>query len=176
MIFGNPLSFAVEAIVEPGPEFSPVFGANVAGRMRVLVGGTAVGDIEKPSCVPRALSEHLVQLCATAGALWHPLLAGIAPEEQFKMLDEALFLGGGNPELEQCHDLVFLTNVSEAFDPVKGFVLAPSSGEMVLLVKLNIDSPLIHRAITQTEFCEATAAFANWVNEQEHELLNESAV
>jgi hypothetical protein len=176
MIFGNPLNFAVEALVEPGPEFPPSFGGNVAGRMRLHVGGLSVGDVSKPSCVPRVLSEHLAELCATSRLLWHPLLASIPPEEQFQMLDEALFLGGGNPELEECHETIFLTNVSEAFNPVKGFALSPSPEEILLLLRLDEGGPIVHRNIPYAEFCNVTAAFAHWVGEQERALLNGATV
>lgn len=176
MIFGNPLSFAVEAVVEPGPEFPPSFGGNVAGRIRLVIGGVSVGDISEPSCVPRALSDHLIALCATTRMLWHPLLAGIRPEEQFPMLNEALLLGGGSPELEECHETIFLTNVSEAFDPVKGFVLSPSPGEMVILLKLDEGGPLVCQVIPYAEFCGVTAAFAHWVDEQERALRKGSEV
>ncbi len=175
MIFGNPLSFAVEAVVEPGPEFLPNFGGNVVGRMRVFVGGTSVGNIEEPNCILRALSEDLVELCETDRALWHPSLAGIAPEEQFQLLDAALFLGGGKQDLEACHSMVFLTNVSEAFDLIKGFILSPSPNEIFVLLKLDLGSPLIHRVIPYAEFCSVSASFAHWVSEQERVLLNGAA-
>ena len=176
MIFGNPLNFAVEAVVEPGPKFPPSFGRNVAGRMRLLVGGVSVGDINEPSCAPRALSEHLAEMCASSRKLWHSSLSGVPPEQQFQMLDQALFLGGGNRELKKCHETVFLPNVSEAFDPVKGFVLSPSSGEMVLLLRLDDEGPLIHRNIPYAEFSSVTTAFAHWVTEQERTLLNGATV
>ena len=176
MIFGDPLNFAVEALVEPGPEFPPSFGGNVAGRMRLLVGGVSVGDISEPSCVPRVLSEHLTEICATAHTLWHPSLAGIPPEGQFQMLDEALFLGGGNPELVQCNQTSFLTNVSEAFDPIKGFALSPSPNEILVLLRLDEGGPFVHRNIPYIEFCSVAAAFAHWVGEQERTLLNGATV
>jgi hypothetical protein len=176
MIFGNPLNFAVEALVEPGPEYPPSFGRNVAGRMQLIVGGVSVGDISEPSCVPRHLSEHITELCATSRTLWHSSLSGAPPEKQFQMLDEALFLGGGNPELEECHETIFLTNVSEAFDLVKGFVLSPSPDEIVLLLRLDEGGPLIHRNIPYAEFSSVTAAFAHWVTEQERTLLNRATV
>ncbi len=171
MIFGNPSNFAVEALVEPGPEFSSSFGGNVAGRMRLLVGGISVGDIDEPSCIPRVFSEHLTELCATSHTLWHPSLSGVPPEMQFQMLDDALFLGGGSPELEGCQETIFLTNVSEAFDPIKGFVLSPSPDEIVVLLRLGEGGPLIHRNIPYVEFCNVAAAFAQWVNEQERALV-----
>lgn len=171
MIFGNPLSFAVEALVEPGPEYPPAFGSNVAGRMRLLVGGVSVGDISEPSCVLRALSEHLTELCATSCKLWHSSLSGVPPEKQFQMLDQALFPSGGNPELEQCQQTIFLTNVSEAFDPVKGFVLSPSPDEILVLLRLDEGGPFVHRNIPYAEFCSVAAAFAHWVGEQERTLL-----
>jgi hypothetical protein len=176
MIFGNSSSFAVEVVVEPGPEYPPSFGRNVAGRMRLIVGGVSVGDISEPSCTPRHLSEHLTELCATSRKLWHSSLSGATPEKQFQMLDEALFLGGGKPELEDCHETIFLTNVSEAFDPVKGFVLSPSPDEIVLLLRLEEGGPLIHRKIPFAEFSDVTAAFAHWVTEQERTLLNGATV
>ena len=176
MIFGNPLSFAVEAVVEPGPAFPPTFGRNVAGRMRLFVGGVSVGDIREPSCVPRALSDHLAGLCASVGKLWHPVLAGATPEEQFRLLDDALFLGDGNSALEECHDMVFLTDVDEAFDPIKGFALSPSPGEIILLLRLDEGFPLVHRTVPYVEFCDVAASFAHWVAEQEGVLLNGSAV
>lgn len=176
MIFGNPSDFAVEAVVEPGPEYPPSFGLNVGGRMRLIVGGVSVGGISEPSCTPRHLSEHLTELCTTPRKLWHSSLSGATPEKQFQMLDETLFLGGGKPELEECHAKIFLTNVSEAFDPVKGFVLSPSPDEIVLLLRLEEGGPLIHHMIAFAEFSGVIAEFAQWVAEQERTLLNGAAV
>ena len=176
MIFGNPSDFAVEAMVEPGPEYPPSFGSNVAGRMRLIVGGVSVGDIGEPSCIPRHLSEHLTEVCSTSRTLWHSSLSGATPEKQFQMLDEALFLGGGKPDLEEYHETVFLTNVSEAFDSIKGFVLSPSPDEIVLLLRLEVGGPLIHRKIAFAEFSGVTEAFAKWVAEQEQTLLNGASV
>jgi hypothetical protein len=174
MIFGNPSSFAVEAVVEPGSEFPPAFGANVAGRMRVLVGGQSVGDINEPSCWLRPLSDHLCGLCVPDRLLWHPVLEGVLPNEQFEMLDEALFKGGGNPDLETCRDTTFLTNISEAFDPIKGFALSPSPERIVLLLKLEEGGPLVQCDISSAEFCGVADAFASWIGEQECTLLNRS--
>jgi len=176
MIFGNPLTFAAEVVVEPGPEFPATFGSNVAGRMRLIIGGTNVGNIDEPRCVPRALSEHLVELSASAPALWHPLLEDVAPHEQLKLLDDALFLGGGRPELENCHSLIFLTNVSEAFDPIKGFALCHSPSEIYLLLKLEVSGPVLHFVVPYEEFAGVAAALAQWVSEQERMLLNGPAV
>lgn len=176
MIFGNPLNFAVEALVEPGPQFPPSFGGNVAGRMRLLVGGVSVGDISEPSCVPRGLSEHLTELCAAAHTLWHPSFAGVQPEELFQMLDEAMFLGDGEPELKECHGTIFLTNVSEAFDQIKGFALSPSPNEILVLLRLGEGGPFVHHNIPYTEFCSVSAAFARWIGEQERTLLNRATV
>jgi hypothetical protein len=176
MIFGNPSGFAVEAVVEPGPEYPPSFDSNVGGRMRLIVGGISVGDISEPSSIPRHLSEHLTEVCSSSRKLWHSSLSGATPEKQFQMLDEALFLGGGKPELEECHETVFLTNVSEAFDPIKGFVLSPSPDEIVLLLRLEEGGPLIHRKITFAEFSGVTVAFSQWVAEQERTQLNGASV
>lgn len=175
MIFGNPLNFAVEAFAERGPNFPPSFGGNIHGSMRLLIGGVSVGSIDEPSCVLRNLSEHLTELCAAAPALWHPSLSGRSPEQQFQMLDQALFLGGGDPELERCHETVFLTNVSEAFDPIKGFALSSSFDEILVLLRLENNGPLIHRSIPFADFQSATSAFANWVAEQEGIYLSGAA-
>lgn len=176
MVIGNPESYAVEALVEPGPEFPPVAGNNVAGRMRLLVRGAIVGDIKEPSCIPRVLSEHLLEVCGRVGSLWHPLLADRSPEQQFEILDKALFLGGGAPQLEKCHAMVFLTNVSEAFDSVKGFVLSRSGVEFEVLLRLEDGGPVLHRIVPRAEFSGVAVAFDDWVNEQERRLLYGSAV
>jgi hypothetical protein len=78
--------------------------------------------------------------------------------------------------LEDCHETVFLTNVSEAFDPVKGFVLSPSPDEIVLLLRLEEGGPFIHCKIPYAEFSEVTVGFAQWVTEQERTLLNGATV
>ena len=176
MVFGHPSSFAVEAFVERGDEFPPTFGGNVVGRMCLHIGGAVLGDLGEPSCVLKALSQHLLELRDGADTLWHPLLAGAAPEQQFQLLDEALFLGGGARELQDCSRLVFLTNVSEAFDPMKGFALCPSPGEVLVLLRTEEGGPIATRAISFTEFSAVAAAFAQWVTVQEGLLLNGSAV
>jgi len=76
MVFGDPATFAIEAITEPGPEFSATFGQNILGRFRFHFGELVVGNFNEPGCVLRFVSLHLVVLCASAASLWHGSLAG----------------------------------------------------------------------------------------------------
>src|SRR4051812_10191456 len=140
MIFGAPSTFAVEAIPGKG------WGANVAGRFRVHIGGTAIGDFEEPDCWLGPFSQHLLRLAAASGALWHQSLEGLSPREQFELLDNALFVGTVDEVPEEYYLMEFLTNVSEVFDDVKAFLVSPSSEDVMALVKLlHADQFISHR-------------------------------
>lgn len=176
MIFGDPNHFAVEAVVELGPEFAPLLGNNVVGRIRVFAGGLAYGDFNEPSCVLRPVSEHLVELCERLGTLWHPSLSSASPDRQFNLLDVWLFLGGSDePEPEGLAGCIFLTNVSEAFDNIKAFLVCPPTGSAYALLQVQPSSAVCRVAITSAEFCSVATAFASWLESQEHGLLQSRA-
>jgi hypothetical protein len=173
MIFGAPSDFAIEAALEPGPDLPNIVGSNVAGRMRLFIGGRAVGNFDEPACVLRAVSEHLVTFSAAAHSLWHPTLNGLQPMGQFSVLNEALFLGCDEEPPEEYARCGFLTNISEAFDGVKGFLLFPGNGLFVTLIEQG--QVFSHHTIPYTGFCTVAARFALWVREQELALLGKSA-
>src|SRR5438045_6875569 len=118
MLIGNPESFALEAIIEPGPELPSFFGSNVTGRFRLFIGGLEIGKFAEPCCVLRTLSQHLVVMCASASALWHESLAGKTPEVWFKLINDALYITGVPKPPDAYYRLDFLTNVSEALNNV----------------------------------------------------------
>ena len=172
MLFGDPCRFAVEAMVEPGPDYSSVLGSNVMGRMCLRVEGSVLGNLAEPCCVMATLSRHLVTICASSAGLWHPSLAGLTPEGQFDALDRALFSDDVSSPLESMSLCIFLTNVSEAFDPVKGFAIRmPASDRIRLLVRLSESDEITHWDVLQHDFCAAAGSFATWVQTLERELL-----
>lgn len=175
MFFGNSETFALEAIIEPGPEFPPFFGNNIAGRFRLFFGGLEVGDFAEPCCWLKPLSETLVVKCASASALWHESLAGKSPDDWFKLLDDALYIIGLPETPEAYCRMDFLTNDSEALNNVKGFLVAPPGKQLHALLQLPESEAIHHHVIPLHEFCAVSAQFAAWVSEREHELLQGSA-
>ncbi len=167
MLFGHSSSFAVEAI--PGPEAgSPRFvGSSLAGRIQIHVGGQVIGDFTEPCCVFRSLAEHLTTLCASSGALWHKSLEGLEPQAIFETLDRACFQGQDEPYPPVFDLTSFLTNISECFDSVKGFVVAPREGIFLVLVQLQPSGRLVSRELTIAQWSAASASFAAWLHEQE---------
>ena len=173
MLFGSPESFAVEAVVEPGPEFQPVLGSNVVGRLRIFVEGASIGDFDEPACVLRALCDHLMDFCVDGTALWHESLSGLSSHEQFSLLDEALFTGDAEHEIEtMLWRTTFLTNASEAFDGVKGFLVRPPGQSVTMLVRLDGSTHVLCANIPETEFRAVASQFSAWVQSTEHELLS----
>jgi len=175
MLFGDPAAFAVEAIIEPGPEFPAFFGSNITGRFRLFVAGLEVGEFAEPSCVLRPLSQHLVVKCASARSLWHESLAGKTPAGWFKLLNESLYLVGFPEPTDAYHRMDFLTNVSEALNNVKGFLVSPPGAPLHALIQLPESEAVHHHVIPLGEFCSAAGQFAAWLAEKELELLQRGA-
>ena len=175
MLFGNTETFALEAIIEPGPELAPFFGSNITGRFRLFFGGLEVGKFTEPCCVVRPLSEHLSSMCTSADRLWHKSLSGHTPEGWFHLLDDALYLVGVPKPPDTYHHLDFLTNVSEALNNVKGFLVAPPGEQLHALIQLPESPAIFHHVISRSEFCSVSSKFAAWVKEQESVLLQKSA-
>jgi hypothetical protein len=171
MLFGDPSTFAIEAIIEPGSALAPVFGRNVAGRFRLFFGGLEVGRFAEPGCVIRPLSEHLEDKCTNAAGLWHSSLTGKSPQAWFKLLNDALYISGIPAPPDAFHRMDFLTNVSEAFNNVKGFLFAPVGEELHALLQLPEAATVHHKVIRLSEFRAANSGFAAWVNAMEQELL-----
>jgi hypothetical protein len=175
MLFGNLETFALEAIIEPGPALPAIVGRNVTGRFRLFFGGLEVGKFEEPCCLLRPLSQHLVAKCASANALWHESLADKTPNAWFSLLDDALYFVGTPAPPDDYHRLDFLTNVSEVLNNVKGFLVGPPGDALHALLQLPESEAVHHKVIALHEFCAVSSEFAAWVREKEHELLQGSA-
>jgi hypothetical protein len=171
MLFGKHGTFAIEAIIEPGPEFSPFLGNNITGRFRLFFGGLEVGKFDEPCCVIRQLSDHLVDKCESASTLWHESLADRSPDVWFKLLNDSLYLIGAPEPADEYYRMDFLTNVSEALNNVKGFLVAPPGEPLHTLIQLSNSETVHHHIIPIGEFCSVSAKFAAWVKEREDELL-----
>ncbi len=67
----------------------------------------------------------------------------------------------------------FLTNVSEAFDDTKSFILSDPDEQVQILM----DSPrgFFHAELSRSEFVLLAEDFSNWVKVQEHRLIGEDA-
>lgn len=171
MLFGKSETFALEAIVEPGPDFPPYCGGNIAGRFRLFFGGLEVGKFSEPCCWLRPLSQHLAVKCASATALWHNSLAGKHPEVWFQLLDDALYLIGEPEPPHAYHRMDFLTNVSEALDGVKGFLVGPPGESLQVMLRLQESNAIHHHVISPREFCAVATRFAMWIGEEEQRFL-----
>ena len=167
MLFGDSSSFAVEAIPGPAAGLPRFVGSSLAGRVQIHVGGQLLGDFTEPRCVFGPLAQHLTTLCASSAAFWHESLDGLAPPAIFEMLDRALFQGQDEPYPPVFDLMGFLTNVSECFDNVKGFVAAPRAGILLVLAQLQPSGRLISHEIAVAQWAAASASFAAWLHEQE---------
>ena len=135
MLFGDLNSFAVEAISEPGPELPRFVGRSLAGRFRILIKGKSFGNFDEPCCVFGPLTKHLTSLCSTAEALWHPTLEDLTDESLFDRLDRFFFIGAAESIPKQLALTNFLTNVSEALNVCKGFLVSPAPGPLKALIR-----------------------------------------
>jgi hypothetical protein len=172
MIFGSQSTFAVEVAREPDGDF----GRDVTGRIRVFLGGFPVGDFSESGCALGPLSDHLLELASRSGAMWHPSLESLTPREQFELLDSALFIGDVEEVPAEYHLTGFLTNVSEAFDGIKAFLISPESDRFVALVQEFESGTFVSQSIAHTEFAGVADQFARWVKEERHAKYGNGAV
>lgn len=187
MIFGNPQVFAVEAIVEPGPEFGPVQSGNVVGRLCVWIGGTRVGRIHEPACWLGPPRDHLLEMRDSLQTLWEPSFDGLSADEMFDRLDCVCFaahrgqpLGDGwlrakwaegHGEARGYSRFAFLLHASEAFDGWKAFLIHPTSDTLLILVAEDPQQSVDAHVIPVGAYRDAVGAFASWLAEQERLLL-----
>lgn len=187
MIFGDPQHFAVEAIVEPGPDFPPVWGRNIAGRLCVWIGGHRIGRIDEPSCWLRALCDHLLEMRDRLQTLWEPSFDGLSADEIFDHLDYLNFAAHRGQPLEEnwTRDkwaevkeeargygrFVFLLHSSEAFDGWKAFLIRPTSETLRVLVAEDPQECVESSVFPVAAYQDAVGAFASWLAAQERLLL-----
>lgn len=170
MLFGSRNTMALEAIVEPSGDFAPTLGANVVGRLRLFICGKEFGDFDEPSCVLRSVAEHLIEFGDTKKLLWHQAFVGKNAAQRFQLLDDALFRAAKLALPAKISDTVFLTNVSEAFDPLKSFLLSPPGGNIQVLLRGTASATVQDFEISPEDFFLVANKFMNWLKEQESKL------
>ena len=175
VIWGNPAKLAIEAQLEPDTVV-PAVGANIAGRIRCYVAGEPHGDWDEPLCILGAVSTRLMELASNAAVLWHPLLDSLTPEQRFSALNDLVYETSISAHPSAATSLAntnFLTNISEAFDSTKSFILSNQNGQVQIL----IESPrgFFHTELPRSEFVSLAQDFARWVQLQEHRLIGEDA-
>jgi hypothetical protein len=187
MIFGNPRSFAIEAMVEPGPDHPPVWGRNVAGRLCVWIGGHRIGRLQEPACWLRAPCDHLLAMCDRLQTLWEASFDGLSADEIFDRLDCLCFAAHRGQPLDEnwtrnesaqvaeeargYDRFVFLLHSSEAFDGWKAFLIQPTSETLRVLFAQEPQRAVETNDFTVAVFRDAVAAFASWLAAQERLLL-----
>lgn len=169
MIFGSPTSIALEAALEIEGEYSPVLGRNLVGRVRLFLQDRKIGDFDDPCCVLGTVSSHLTEICSRAAVMWHPALAEVGPKAQFEILDSAVY--GNTDHFEAEPNFTFLTNVSEAFDPIKAFILHPPGEDFHILIRMEPRMEIESFKIAVREMASVASEFAAWIGEQESKLL-----
>jgi hypothetical protein len=99
--------------------------------------------------------------------MWSHRLSGLEPKERFSLLDGAFFVGDGDAsELgDEAGDTIFLTNHSEAFDPIKGFAVR-EGGSFQFLLKALPGAPIetFHVPVEAVE--SAIKAFRSWLADE----------
>ena len=186
MMFGDPQVFAIEATLEPGP-LGPVFGNNIAGRIRVWMSGHPVGDFDNEHCWLGPPYQGLVEI--PLDELWHSSFEGLACEEIFDRLNFAVFAADRHGsidtdccdrssaevelEVEQMNQFTFLLNTSEAFDGWKSFLVHPPGSKLMALV-LTHGSPGVEVFRFPVEqFRRAVSEFGQWIEIEEQKLMPE---
>jgi hypothetical protein len=178
MIFGTKDVFAVEAILEPGPEFPVVQGNNLAGRIRVWLCGVSVGRFDEPSCWLAPPCQHLVGFTRRLDQLWDASFDALTSQQIFQRLDSVLFgvqaadsTHEGAAEIVDAWRFVFLLHSSEAFDGWKTFLVRPSATTLNALVKVHQTSDFAVFQFPVKAYVDAVDAFAQWFGEQCRQLL-----
>lgn len=186
MTFGDPAEFAVEALLETDPRFGPVQGRQIVGRLRVWIGGRAIGRIAEPACWLGPPCEHLLAVRSRLSTLWDPSFDGPSPDAIFDRLDLLCFgahrgrcrRDGWNDatgnaieaERRDCERFVFLIHASEAFDGWKGFLVRPSATTLQALVA-DDSHDVVATTFPVTAFTAAVAGFDAWLAAHRRRLV-----
>lgn len=186
-MFGDPMTFAIEAIVEPGPRFGPVQGTHVVGRLCVWLNGSRVGRFDEPACWLGTLLDHLRSKQVRLPTLWDPSLLELSADERFDRLDYLCFAArrgrsladswteaewaGRVTESEGFARFVFLLHGNEAFDGWKAFLLRPTTDTLQVLVTSEPQHTVAAHVVPVPAFHAAVDAFGAWLAEQERLLV-----
>ena len=187
MLFGDPSQFAVEAQLEPGPEFGPIQGRNLVGRIRVWIGGRAVGRYDEPACWLGPPLKHLEEMCSQLDGLWDPSFEGLSTDAIYDRLDYLVFLSHRDRRLgcdwseeerakhERESDgfdrFYFLLHSSEAFDGWKAFLLRPTATHLIAVVSQAPQKVVVSHRFPVEDFESAVAAFSVWLHSEEQRLI-----
>jgi hypothetical protein len=146
-------------------------GRSVAGRVHIFVRGEEYGDFAEPCCVLQPFADHLLARAKLGARAWAEQLAPLGPLERFAVLDGIFYSGNvENPALEtQLRDACFLTNESEAFDPIKGFVLRDGLN-MQILLRRDGDAAIEAHIVPVTLWAEVANNFGAWLSVEQTKL------
>jgi hypothetical protein len=135
-----------------------------------------LGNRDEPACVLGGVRDHLIEKCC-ATSLWHPQLGAYSQADQFALLDGIFFSGTdrGRSMQDAVADCDFLTNVSEAFDELKAFILRPPGQELVVLARRSLSSDLFRVSFPVDDFANAVNEFNRWLCSQEQRLARADA-
>jgi hypothetical protein len=171
--FGDLKTFAIEAVTEPGPDYPATVGLNLAGRIRVHLGGNAFGDFTEPCCILGCVSGHFADICS-AQNLWHAALSGLTAVEQFQLLDDLIYGDTAmTPLSKELGTCIFLTNQSEAFDGIKAFIVLPPGTNFIILVESS--GSVQSFVVPVAYFKQASRDFADWLELQGSLLVRDDA-
>ena len=187
MIFGDPQLFAAEAILEPGPEYGPVSGNNIAGRIRIWMSGQAIGNFDNPHCWLGPPHQHLAEMVRSCDELWHISFNSLSTEAIFDRLNLLVFAANRDGSVsnecegeksdffgmeEKTFDrFMFLLHSSEAFDGWKAFLVHPPGSELLALV-FPIKSPVVTAYRFPVDvFRQAVHDLGEWIEMEEQRLL-----
>jgi|SRR6478736_7139111 len=180
MLFGSPHAFAIEALLEPDPQFGAVQSNNLVGRFCLWMNGTAVGRIDEPSCWLGPFREHLRRHAASLEEHWQLSFDALTPEQIFDHLDRGLYAAHRDEcldldDIEDAGDLgrfSFLTNVSEVFDGWTAFLVSPAGSDDILALVRAHGAPTVSiRTFSRTAFRDAVCAFSDWVDAEQRRLV-----
>jgi hypothetical protein len=167
MLFGDPAVFAVEVALDLD---APLVGRSLAGRLQIHIGGVALGDFNEPLCTLGPVADHLTEIGANSSRLWHPSLQGLSPEGIFNLLDGALYTGTADMHPPEFDRMEFLTNRSEAFDDLKGFVVRDQERALRLMVWDCSSSRFSTWVVPHAALSTTASAFVAWIRQQEQAL------
>lgn len=189
MMFGDPSQFAIEAELEPGPDYGPVQGKNLAGRIRVWIGNREVGRFDEPACWLGPPLLHLLRMRNIVDQLWDPSLENLSMDALFDRLDYLCFSSHrgklltenwGKVEWEEMEresegfsQFPFLLNSSEAFDGWKAFLVRPTTTHLIALVAPHPQHEVYSHPFPVADFEAAVDAFSVWLRAEEQRLIPE---
>jgi hypothetical protein len=162
---GDPRVFAIDVEDDSTPN-SPL--GTLWGRAQVWVSGVALGDFTSPHCGLSGFHQNVLALSDALPRLGCQQIDAEPPDVAFKFLNKMVYGLDERSDAEISFDAAiwtrhcFLTNVSEAFDRLNGFVHFVAPDAVRILVREEPPDRLHFATLPLDQFRAIARDFDAW--------------